>query len=76
MRSPRHEDDFCSASSLRDTKASCGGHSAGDSFIEGITDAVGSQARAYGRDAATTDDVHDAARYLGMTEDAVRHKPV
>jgi excisionase family DNA binding protein len=74
MRSPRPEDDFCSPSSPRDTEANCGGHSAGDSFIEAIADAVARRLERMAGMRQRLMDVHDAAKYLGMTENAIREK--
>jgi excisionase family DNA binding protein len=73
MRSPRPEDDFLSAASVRDTKNS-GGHSAGDSFIEALADAVARRLETMVGMRQRLMDVHDAAQYLGMTENAIREK--
>jgi hypothetical protein len=50
------------------------GRNAGDVFIEALADAVARRLETMAGLQQRLLDVHGAARYLGMTEDAVRHK--
>ena len=51
-----------------------GQSSAGDLLIEAIADAVALKLERMAGLQQRLMDLHDAAKYLGMTEDALRHK--